>query len=357
MRKRVLLGMSGGVDSSMCAWYLQQMNFEVVGITFNTLSPLSSEKSTQFIQDAKDLAAKLKIEHHTIDVYDDFKREIIDYFVDEYAQGRTPNPCVRCNVTIKWKLLLEYATTYNCDKIATGHYVDIAVRNEFYHIKKGQDPSKDQSYFLWNLSQEILSRCVFPLAKYNKKEVKLKAAELGFARVSTKKESMGVCFLQGEDYRDYIKTNKPESTGNIPGCIVNESGEKIGTHEGVAHYTIGQKRGLNLEQNHGEYVAKINANENTLITSPKNKLMSDSIIIDDFMSCDPNYFNRVQKADARIRGLDAVAPTPCTINKVENKLHIKFSEPVWALTPGQSVVFYKNDIVMGGGFVNEVEFK
>ncbi len=355
-KERVLLGMSGGVDSSMCAWYLLQMNYEVVGITFNTLSPLSSEDSKSFIHEAKELANNLNFEHHTIDVYEDFKHNIIDYFVDEYAAGRTPNPCIRCNVTIKWKLLLEYAEKLKCDKISTGHYVNVEKRDNFYYIRKGLDSSKDQSYFLWNLNQETLKRCLFPLGNYVKKEVKEKAHSLGFKSISTKKESMGVCFLHGTDYREFIREYNPHSPGNKPGIIKNSDGETIGNHEGVAHYTIGQKRGLHLAKNHGEYVAQIEAESNTLITSPKNHLFSDKLIIEDFMMVDPTFLDEVQNVDIRIRGLDALPPTPGTILLIDEKLHIAFSKPVWALTPGQSIVFYREDLVVGGGFANQVDF-
>ncbi len=355
-KKRVLLGMSGGVDSSMCAWYLQQQDYEVVGITFNTLSPLSSDESKGFINEAKQLAQKLEFEHHTIDVYDDFKREIIDYFVDEYASGRTPNPCVRCNVTIKWKLLLEYSKKLNCEKIATGHYVNVVQEDGLYYIQKGLDSSKDQSYFLWNLNQEILERCVFPLGSFLKKDVKEKAHSIGFKSLSSKKESMGVCFLQGTDYRDFIRKHNPQSSGNTPGSIVNNNGEIVGAHDGVANYTIGQKRGLQLTKNHGEYVAQIDAVKNTLLTAPKNHLFSDHLTIEDFMMVDDQLLTEEQQVDIRIRGLDAVPPTPGTIGLRDGLLHVQFSEPVWAITPGQSIVFYKKNLVIGGGFANQVEF-
>ncbi len=354
---RVLLGMSGGVDSSMSAWYLQQMDYEVVGITLNTLSPISSTKAHDYIYEAKELAQKLNIEHHVIDVYDDFKTSVIDYFVDEYLNGRTPNPCIRCNETIKWKLLNEYAEQLNCDKIATGHYVRLHHQNNIYYIQKGVDPTKDQSYFLWNLPQKILKKCIFPLGSFIKMDIKEKARDLGFNHMAGKKESMGVCFLQGEDYRSFIHKYQPEIKEKLAnGIVKNANNEVIGTHDGFPLYTIGQKRGLNLNKNQGEYVAYINAKENTLITAPKNTLFSDSLYLSNYLLCDQNKINDTIDVDIRIRGLDAVPPTPGKITIKDSSLQVLFNTPVWALTPGQSIVFYQNNIVIGGGIVDEFEF-
>ncbi|TLX78433.1 tRNA 2-thiouridine(34) synthase MnmA [Labilibacter sediminis] len=353
-QERVLLGMSGGIDSSMSAWYLQQRGYEVVGITFNTVSPLSSPDSLHFIQEAKSLAKKLNFEHHVLDVYDDFKTDVIDYFVDEYLKGRTPNPCIRCNETIKWKLLLEESERLNCDKIATGHYVDIIEEKGIFYIKKGLDSNKDQSYFLWNLSQEILSKCIFPLGKSLKPDVKAKAHELGFKVIADKKESMGVCFLQGEDYRQFIQNLRPNLKDKLAnGKIKNTKGETIGTHEGFPFYTIGQKRGLKLTQNQGEYVAKIIADSNTLITSPKKSLFSNQLKLNTYLINNPNFAENKANVDLRIRGLDTVPPTPGSIHLISNELHVEFNTPVWALTPGQSVVFYQNNLVVGGGIVDD----
>ncbi len=356
-KTRVLLGMSGGVDSSMSAWYLQQMDYEVVGITFNTLSPLSSEKSHGYIQEAKDLAQRLSIEHHVMDVYNDFRTSVIDYFVDEYLNGRTPNPCIRCNETIKWKLLYEESERLNCDKIATGHYVRLHHENNISYIQKGVDPVKDQSYFLWNLPQHVLNKCVFPLGNFLKSEVKDKARDLGFNHMAGKKESMGICFLQGENYRDFITRLKPEINQQLAeGIVKNQQGETIGKHDGFPLYTIGQKRGLYLDKNHGEYVSKIDAQNNILVTAPKSTLYSDTLSIHNFVLCDSNNQGEELLVDIRIRGLDAVPPTPGKIIISDKELKVSFDTPVWALTPGQSIVFYTNDIVIGGGIVDHFEF-
>lgn len=354
---RVLLGMSGGVDSSMSAWYLQQQGYEVVGITLNTLSSISSPASLHFIQEAESLAQKLNFEHHVVDVYNDFKKEVIDYFVDEYLIGRTPNPCIRCNETIKWKLLFEESERLNCDKIATGHYVNICKKESFFYIKKAKDPAKDQSYFLWNLSQSTLKKCLFPLGNLLKSEVKRKAQELGFKQMANKKESMGICFLQGKYYRDFILSLKPSLSGDLAaGEILNSTGETIGTHEGFPFYTIGQKRGLNLTKNQGECVASINAINNVLTTAPKQKLFSNKLKLINFLTCHPDLLKQKQRVDIRIRGLDAVPPTPANIELINNELMINFDTPVWALSPGQSIVFYQNDLVVGGGIVDDFNF-
>ncbi len=356
-KTKVLLGMSGGVDSSMSTWYLQQMNYEVIGITFNTISPISSDNSHQYIKEAKELADKLNIKHHVIDVYDDFKSSVIDYFVDEYLNGRTPNPCIRCNETIKWKLLYEESIKLQCDKIATGHYVRLFQKDNISYIQKGIDPIKDQSYFLWNLPQHILNKCVFPLGNFHKYDVKEKARSLGFNHMAGKKESMGVCFLQGENYRTFIGRLRPEINKQLAnGIIKNLNGDVIGEHEGFPLYTIGQKRGLTLNKNHGECVAEIDPENNILITAPKETLYSDSLKIKNYILCNPLPENESMKVDIRIRGLDAVPPTPGVINIKDEALIVLFDTPVWALTPGQSIVLYVNDIVIGGGIVDEYEF-
>ncbi len=350
--RRVLLGMSGGVDSFMAAWHLLQQGYEVVGITLNTISPLSSPDSKSFTLEAEKLAAKLGIVLYVKDVYDTFKKEVIDYFVNEYMSGRTPNPCVRCNETIKWKIFGEEAERLGCDMIASGHYARVIEKEGYYYIQKGEDAVKDQSYFLWNLPQKILSKCVFPLGKMEKKEVKQKALELGFTTLAGKKESMGVCFLKGSDYRLFMETIKPELKQKLQkGEVLNSQGDIIGTHDGFPNYTIGQKRGLNLYRNHGECVARIDPENNSLYTAPKNTLFSSHLAIQKFMINNPAFLATPQTVDIRIRGLDCVPPTPGTIELKNEELHIEFKEPVWALTPGQSIVFYKDDAVVGGGIM------
>lgn len=235
--------------------------------------------------------------------------------------------------------------------------MNITEKEGFYHIQKGKDPSKDQSYFLWNLPQSILSRCIFPLGSFLKSEVKDKAAKLGFQSIVKKRESMGVCFLQGQDYRSYINDMRPELKNKLKnGEVWNSTGNKIGTHDGFPYYTIGQKRGINLQADHGEYVAKIDAANNRLITAPKNTLFTKHLMIHTYLTSNPSFLQGPQQVDLRIRGLDAVPPTPGTIELIDKELHIHFSNPVWALTPGQSIVFYQDNIVVGGGIVDNMEF-
>ncbi len=355
-KKKVLLGMSGGVDSSMTAWFLLQQGFEVIGVTFNIVSPLSSISSKDFIIEAKSLADKLHFHHYVFDAYEDFQNSVVKYFTDEYLAGRTPSPCIHCNNTIKWKFLYEEAKRLGCDYISTGHYVRLTNKNNIYHIQKGIDPLKDQSYFLWNLPQHILQKCIFPLGSKNKKEVKQKALELGYKNISHKKESMGVCFLQGQNYRDFLLSTDNKSHKNMSeGVVKNRLGETIGTHDGIALYTIGQKRGLQLNKNQGEYVATLDAQNNIITTSPKKELHSSSLKINDYSFANPNYLDFPKEVDIRIRGYDCVPPTPGTIEIINQQLVVHFNTPVWAITPGQSVVFYEDsDIVVGGGIVDEV---
>jgi tRNA-uridine 2-sulfurtransferase len=340
---RILLGMSGGLDSTMSALLLKNAGYEVIGITLKTwhLSPKMHELD---LEKASDLAGQMDIEHHILDISKVFKRKVVDYFCNEYLRGRTPNPCNRCNPLVKWPFLIEMADTFNCEHIATGHYVQKVEKNGVWYIKKGLDFSKDQSYFLWNLNQEVLRRAMFPLGKLNKADVRKLALKHGLHETANQPESMGVCFLDGTNYHDFLQQETSITTGDI----VDEAGTILGQHPGIPFFTIGQKKGLGLSDK-DYFVKQLDSKSNRIIVSKTASLATTSLLLNSFHLSRP--LNRDEKADVaiRIRGIDKVPPIPGNIKKEFNGLRVNFYEPAWGITPGQSIVFYKDDLVIGGG--------
>ena len=348
MRKRVLLGMSGGIDSSVAALMLREKGYEVIGMTLLTYT---SRENSPWIKDAQKLAERLGIEHHVIDSRKEFRRDVIDYFVNSYLKGETPNPCIRCNEVIKWKFLYDLSFKFNCDYISTGHYVRLAERAGNYYIQKGIDPAKDQSYYLWNIGQEILQKAVFPLGEFTKTEIKEFAAQNGFVRNKNPKESMSVCFLQGSDYRDYLKSVLPAGHPALSeGEVINSDGKVIGTHRGFPFYTIGQKRHIeNIPSGH--CVTKIDAGKNRLVVGKREELFSRSITLKTYRITPDTSLWHGQDVFIRIRGVDKVPGYYGQLEYVDAGIRVTFDEPVWALTPGQSLVFHNGDLVIGGGVV------
>ncbi len=348
MRKeKVILGMSGGMDSSMAAVLLLKQDYEVIGVTLQT----HTEADDKNIVEAINLAKSLGIHHQLIDCRSEFEKEVIAYFANEYISGRTPNPCVHCNQTIKWKYLLKAAEDYNCAFIATGHYVRAKQVNSHYYILKGLDPGKDQSYFLWNLSQDVLSKALFPLGELHKAEVRALALELGYKNIAEKKESMGVCFLNGTDYRDYLKQLLPtEHKALKPGPVLDKNNQLLGQHEGYPFYTIGQRRGIEGVAK-GQCVIAINPKTSALIAGERELLYSHSIELENYILTPNESQWKDRKVFIRIRGIDSVPGYFGQISIKQNKLLVSFDEKVWAITPGQSIVFYQNEMLIGGGVV------
>lgn len=350
LKQRILLGMSGGVDSTLAIKQLQDTNYQVVGLTLN----FSTADKLVNIEKAAKLADFFRIEHHVVDVSHDFEKKIINYFTDEYLKGRTPSPCSKCNSVIKLQYLFDLSEKYNCTKIATGHYVNTICEEGIYYITRGADPQKDQSYFLWNISQKILSKCVFPLGKLKKTEIINQAKSLGLNQLANGAESMSVCFLQGKDYRSFINSKFPKLRETLKnGKILDSKGKDIGTHDGYPYYTVGQKRNLHLNSGiSGQYVAKIDAQNNILQCLPKQEIVKKEIEVSDFYFNNRNFLSTKQKVLIRIRGFDYQAPTAGTILRNGNKLKVNFEQALWAITPGQPMVFYIGDKVVGGAIVD-----
>ena len=361
---KVLVAMSGGIDSSMAALFLHEQGYEVIGITMKTWDYASaggSKKETgccslDSINDARSISVTYGFPHIVLDLREEFGESIINNFVDEYLAGRTPNPCVLCNTYIKWDALLRRADQLKCEFIATGHYARTRFENGRYVLSKGLDDTKDQSYVLWGLSQESLKRTIFPLANMTKKEVRKIAIEKGFADLANKSESYEICFIPDNDYRGFLKRrvhdiDKKAGEGNF----VLADGTVVGKHKGYPFYTIGQRKGLEIAVGEPLYVTKISAETNTVtlgsvedVKGQKMKVKKINLIKYDRL---PENFQSV----TRIRHKDSGKPS--TANQTaENEVEIFFHDKVSAIAPGQSAVFYEGDDVVGGGIIESGQF-
>ena len=353
--KRVLVGMSGGIDSSATCIMLQEQGYEVVGVTMRTWDVASAFSSPEqeepnFILEARALAERLGIEYHVADVREEFKQVIVKYFIDEYMQGRTPNPCVMCNPLFKERLLCEWADKTGCAWISTGHYCRLEERNGHQYIVAGDDMTKDQSYFLWRLPQEILRRFLFPLGNYTKQEVREYLKEKGFEAKAKGGESMEVCFIEG-DYRDFLRQQVPDIDTKIgPGFFVDNKGVKIGQHKGFPYYTIGQRKGLGIALGHPAHVLRINAEKNTVMLGTADDLKAEYMLVEDVLITDMKELLACPNLTVRIRYRSK--PIPCQVLPLENsQMLVHFLEDASAITPGQSAVFYDGQRVLGGAFI------
>lgn len=353
--KRVLVGMSGGIDSSATCMMLQEQGYEVVGVTMRTWDVASqfvtpSQEEPNFILEARALANKLGIEHHVADVRKGFKETIVKYFIDEYMQGRTPNPCVMCNPLFKERLLCEWADKTDCAWISTGHYCQLEEKEGHLYIVAGDDVTKDQSYFLWRLPQEVLRRFLFPLGGLTKQEVREYLSKKGFEAKAKGGESMEVCFIEG-DYRDFLREQCPDIDTKIgPGYFVDNKGVKIGQHKGFPYYTIGQRKGLGIALGHPAHVLRINAEKNTVMLGTAEDLKAEYMLVEDALVTNMQELLTCPNLTVRIRYRSK--PIPCRVISLENKrMLVKFLGEASAIAPGQSAVFYDGKRVLGGAFI------
>jgi len=345
MKQRILLGMSGGTDSSVAAILLLEQGYEVIGITFR----FWEEGENFHLQDAVRLAAQLGIQHVTYDAREVFMANVVQYFMDEYLAGRTPFPCVKCNNELKWKLILEEADRLGCDKVAMGHYVNIIQENNHYFVAEGKDPEKDQSFFLWGLTQAQLSRIVFPLGQFHKTDVRAMAAVRGYKKVSEKKDSLGACFCSG-DYRPFLKKQLKNPDKYIyPGNFLDEEGNVLGTHEGFPLYTVGQRRGL-IHLNRKVFVKEIRPDTNEVILAPLKSMYKTEFLIRDVNVVDKSLFSSEFDVLCRIRYRKQ--NTLSRVVFLENRTaRVELSEPLESIAPGQTAVFYREGRILGGGFI------
>ena len=359
MAKRVLMAMSGGIDSSVSALLLLEQGYELVGVTFRTFdyikeSCLAREKgccSVESIMEAKHFAESLGIEHHILDFRNIFREHVISNFIDEYKKGRTPNPCVLCNSHIKWGELVTAANNFGCEYIATGHYACIDNRNSHYYLKTAKDTHKDQTYFLWMLTEENLKRTIFPLGGYTKQEVREIAVKHNLKKLAAKSESQEICFIPDNDYRHFLAE---QGCDIQEGYFIDNQGNIIGRHKGYCNYTIGQRKGLNVAFGTPKYVTHINADKNEVTLGNRDELFTTEVRASqvrvrdiDWLRSSPELFARIRykspATEATIRLSDDFAD--------DNTTTLTFTEPVWGVTPGQSVVLYKDGLVVGGGII------
>lgn len=340
--KRVLVGMSGGIDSTATCLMLKEQGYEIVGLTMWVWGDDPIE--------ARQLATSMGIEHHVVDEREEFRKQIVQYFIDEYRQGRTPNPCVVCNPLFKFRILREWADKLDCAQIATGHYSRLETIDGVTYIVVGEDEKKDQSYFLWRLGQEVLSRCVFPLGTFTKQQVRDYLREKGYAVKAQEGESMEVCFIKG-DYRDFLREHSPEIDNEIgAGWFVNAAGVKLGEHKGFPYYTIGQRKGLEIALGKPAYVLKINPQKNTVMLGDAEQLKTSYMLVED--SYFPNAEEVLSSKELAVRIRYRSKAIPCEIKNLENGLLlIHFLDEASAIAPGQSAVFYIGNRVVGGAFI------
>ncbi|MBN1384766.1 MAG: tRNA 2-thiouridine(34) synthase MnmA [Elusimicrobia bacterium] len=352
-KKRIVVAMSGGVDSSTAACLLLNQGYDVIGVSMRLFSPEKISDSgccgVQGIDDAKSVAQKIGIPFYALDYEKEFEKKVISYFCKEYENGRTPNPCVVCNEEMKFGILLKKAESLGADYIATGHYARIGYdkSNKRYFLKKGKDKSKDQSYFLFSLSQEQLSRTLFPLGNYTKNEIRQLAKKFGL-RIHDKPASQEICFVEDANYREFIRT-RINANKTKPGIIVDTKGNIMGKHKGIAFYTIGQREGIG---SYGKpfYVVAIDSGKNKIVIGEKDEVFSDSLIAEDINWIDPIRAGIGVRVKAKIRYQHSEADAVVS-HLNNNRVKVRFAKPQRAITPGQAVVFYKGDKVIGGGWI------
>ncbi len=345
--KKVMLLMSGGVDSSVSAFLLKNLGYEVTGVTMQLYGDNSVESDA--VKDAKNVANQLNIDHFTVDLSDEFSCKVIDPFVNEYLSGKTPNPCVLCNKFIKFGRMQQIADDMGFFYIATGHYAIIDYSESLgKFILKAADHKKDQSYVLYNLKQEQLKRVLFPIGKMSKEEIRRIAKENNIL-TSDKPESQDICFIKDGDYVRFIE-NYTDS--NLPkGDFVDLNGNKLGEHQGIIKYTIGQRKGLGVEFGKPMYVVAINKDENTVVLGEENSQYKDELTANNLNFILFDYPERELEVTVKVRYKANLAKAMLIPAGDKKTIRVKFYEGQRAITPGQAIVFYDKDIVLGGGTI------
>lgn len=357
---RILVAMSGGVDSSVAALMLHEQGYEVIGVTMKTWDYADASGGKRItgccdldsINDARSMAVSRGFHHMIIDIREEFGDAIIGNFTSEYMAGRTPNPCVLCNTFIKWEALLKRADMLDCELIATGHYAQAFLHpNGRWAVRKGLDTGKDQSYVLWGLEQRNLARTRFPIGHFRKSEIRQMAMDSGFPELAKKSESYEICFIPDNDYRGFLKRKEPEATAKLAhGKLLSVSGEVLGEHDGYPFFTIGQRKGLGIATGEPLYVTDIRPDTNTVVLGRKADLQRSSMWVRR-----PN-FQLVEVLDGELETVVKIRykdkGTPATLSMDGERVHVEFHAPVAGIAPGQSAVFYVGDDVLGGGFID-----
>lgn len=356
--KKVMLGMSGGVDSSVAAAILLRQGYEVIGVTLQIWQDMDEEAkrseggccSLSAVDDARRVANKLGIPYYVLNFKDIFNKTVIEYFKEEYFKGRTPNPCIACNRHVKWQAMLDKAVAMGIDYIATGHYAKVVKDSASgrYILKKSVTDRKDQTYALYNLTQEQLSRTLMPVGDYSKEQIREIAKEIGLA-VATKPDSQEICFISDNDYGRFLSENSTNKI--IPGKFVDTKGKVLGAHRGIVHYTVGQRKGLGIAFGKPMFVVALDAENNRVILGEDSEVFADTLTASDlnFISMEGPYDG--MRVSAKIRYSAKEAPATIWLMGT-NQVRVVFDTPQRAITPGQSVVFYDGDVVVGGGTID-----
>jgi len=341
-KKKIVVGMSGGIDSSVTAYMLQQEGYEVEGV-YMKLHDLREGYHEKNIDAGRRVADFLGIKYHVLDVSEKFEDEVYNYFVNSYLEGTTPNPCVKCNRGIKFGSMFDFAKENGADYLATGHYVK--TDGEFFYV--AQDLSKDQSYFLSQVEKEVLPYLIFPMSKYKKEDIVKMGAKLApiFKEITEKKESQEICFVENT-YTDIIEKH---AKVDMPGIVLDEEGNKVGTHKGYMHYTIGKRRGFTVNGAHEpHFVKELNPDDNTLVVAKKDAIGINEVLINDLnMYIDDEEF----EVGVKLRYRAVTTPCKVSIEKENGIATIELKEPVYGVAAGQLAVFYDEDKVIGSGWI------
>lgn len=349
--------MSGGVDSSVVAWLLKQQGYEVIGVTMQIWQDeeeLAQQENggccgLSAVDDARKVAWQLEIPYYVMNFKREFKANVMDYFVEEYLNGRTPNPCIACNRYVKWESLLKRSLDIGADYIATGHYARVEqLPNGRYALRQSATAAKDQTYALYNLTQEQLAHTLMPVGAYTKDDIRRMAEEIGL-QVAHKADSQEICFIPDHDYAKFIEENAESVPG--AGNFVDRMGNVLGQHEGITHYTVGQRKGLNLSMGRPVFVVEIRPETNEVVIGDSEDVFTDSLVCDrlNWMAIDGLHGKEMQVM-AKIRYSHRGAP--CVIREIgDGQVECRFLEKVRAVTPGQAVVFYDGEYVVGGGTI------
>ena len=359
MKQKVVVGMSGGVDSSVAAYLLQEQGYEVIGVTMQVWQDEEYQLQAQqggccglsAVEDARRVAQVLDIPYYVMNFKREFKENVMDYFVEEYLRGRTPNPCIACNRYVKWESLLRRSLELGADYIATGHYARVdRLNNGRYAIRNSVTAQKDQTYALYNLTQEQLAHTLMPVGEYTKDEIRQIALRQGLP-VAHKPDSQEICFIPDHDYAAFIDREAADRVPP-PGNFVTEDGQVLGRHKGITHYTVGQRRGLELAMGHRVFVTRIRPQTNEVVVGNNEDTFTRQVLCNQVNYMAVEDLAEPKRVMAKIRYNHGGAP--CVIEKQpDGKVLCSFEQPVRASTPGQAVVFYEGEYVLGGGTILE----